>query len=79
LKSSTPVLLGLQKTLGIKHLVLLDMQEMKYAVLFSVLDVILLLGMAETPEIHNNLRQLGYLFLQQLPKQANRQTIIQHL
>jgi hypothetical protein len=39
LKSSTPVLLGLQKTLGIKHLVLLDMQEMKYAVLFSVLDV----------------------------------------
>jgi len=39
LKSSTPVLLGLQKTLGIKHLVLLDMQEMMYDVLFSVLDV----------------------------------------
>jgi hypothetical protein len=39
LKSSTPVLLGLQKTLGIKHLVVLDMQEMKYDVLFSVLDV----------------------------------------
>lgn len=27
------------KKLGIKHLVLLDMQEMKYDVLFSVLDV----------------------------------------
>jgi hypothetical protein len=39
LKSSTPVPLGLQKTLGIKHLVLLDMQEMMYDVLFSVLDV----------------------------------------
>jgi hypothetical protein len=74
LKSSTPVLLGLQKTLGIKHLVLLDMQEMMYDVLFSVLDVILLLGMPETPETHNNLRQLGYLFLQQLPKQTNKQS-----
>lgn len=39
LKSSTPVLLRLQKTHGIKHLVLLDMQKMKYDVLFSVLDV----------------------------------------
>jgi hypothetical protein len=40
----------------------------------KIKHLLLLLGMPETPEIHNNLRQLGYLFLQQLPKQTNKQS-----
>jgi hypothetical protein len=40
----------------------------------KIKHLLLLLGMPETPETHNNLRQLGYLFLQQLPKQTNKQS-----
>jgi hypothetical protein len=50
----------------------LGMQKKKKQL--KIKHLLLLLGMPETPEIHNNLRQLGYLFLQQLPKQTNKQT-----
>jgi hypothetical protein len=42
----------------------------------KIKHLLLLLGTPETPEIHNNLRQLGYLFLQQLPKQTNNHSTL---
>jgi len=89
LEPSTYFLLGIQKqhhTLKIQHLTSVGyakttlenqaLTSVGYAKKkhLKIKHLLLLLGMPETPEIHNNLRQLGYLFLQQLPKQTNKQS-----
>ncbi len=83
LEPSTYFCWNCKQDFEIKRLLLFGMQtkqnKTKKKKQLQIKHLLLLLGMPETPEIHDNLRQLGYLFLQQLPKQTNEQTIIQHL